>query len=597
MPGNGKSVRRSTPLLRAALTVGAASHVATGLWLNGRARRLAVLPAPRRVAPAVDDGDGFSLVTARGVAVDDATFAAGVAHAVEHDLDVLDLVPGDLPSGVLQALVLQIDPATFRDDPLALGRGAGHAALVRTALLARVAAAHPPPGETWRDLDPATFLAVARRLKRYAPTATDLAVAPTLRAVPVDPAWRAAVRREHLGVAAPLAAAPAVGAALAVAAPLARSFGGGVVLAAYLAEPVLVARRSPVHPCDLGVRGVLRRPVRVLAEALRPLPVPAPARVDPAGGDWSGPAGAAHRPDGAGDDGGRGGPGGTARRTCPWCGGRDLAERGAVRAPGPAAVIRFDRCRACGHVFRNPSVADAARSSRPAPDPRRRELAETVEAFAGRAHLARARALRGAAEPKRWLDVGTGHAYFCLAARQEWPETRFDGLDAGPAVAEAERRGWVEVGYQGAFPDLADELRGSYDVVSMLHHLEHAPVPGAELDAAATVLDRGGHLLIEAAGPGSLIAASPGRPGGPGHARTRPPAHHLVPLPNLVAALERRGLRVVSVTRGEAVGAPAHPGASALLAGAALARDRVVPPGLRRRPDLSTAYRVLARRD
>ena len=30
-------------------------------------------------------------------------------------------------------------------------------------------------------------------------------------------------------------------------------------------------------------------------------------------------------------------------------------------------------------------------------------------------------------EPRRWLDVGTGHAHFCLAARRRWPDATFDG--------------------------------------------------------------------------------------------------------------------------------------------------------------------------
>lgn len=38
-------------------------------------------------------------------------------------------------------------------------------------------------------LDPVAYLELSRRLKRHAPTGTDLAVAPRLRAVPPDPAW------------------------------------------------------------------------------------------------------------------------------------------------------------------------------------------------------------------------------------------------------------------------------------------------------------------------------------------------------------------------------------------------------------------------
>jgi hypothetical protein len=53
-----------------------------------------------RHKPGLPDpqGDGYTLVTAAGGAVDAATPAAAVGHARAHDLDELDLVPGDLPS-------------------------------------------------------------------------------------------------------------------------------------------------------------------------------------------------------------------------------------------------------------------------------------------------------------------------------------------------------------------------------------------------------------------------------------------------------------------------------------------------------------------
>ena len=130
--------------------VGAVAAGAAGLALNRRARRLTVLSEVDRSAEALDPTGSFTLVTAAGVSVDAGTEAAAVGHALVHDLDVVDLVPGDLPSGVLQALLLQIDPGRYRRDRLAVGRGAGHAGVVRTALLARVAAAHPSPSDGWR---------------------------------------------------------------------------------------------------------------------------------------------------------------------------------------------------------------------------------------------------------------------------------------------------------------------------------------------------------------------------------------------------------------------------------------------------------------
>jgi SAM-dependent methyltransferase len=236
--------------------------------------------------------------------------------------------------------------------------------------------------------------------------------------------------------------------------------------------------------------------------------------------------------------------------------------------------------------------------------------------------------VRGVAEPKRWLDVGTGHGYFCLVAGEEWPETRFDGLDLTPNVVEAERRGWVEHGFHGLFPDLADDLTGRYDVVSMHHYLEHTRDPAAELDAARTVLDSGGHLLVEVPTPESALGRRLGWLWGPW---LQPQHQHFLPLANLTAALDDRGFTVVAVERGSvhqpvdlsyavmllamrlapAGTAPWDPPptvarrlgrgatyASLLpLAAAAFALDHALAPLVRRRPELSNAYRVLARKD
>ena len=250
MPGSRVERRRRSPLVGGSLAASAVAVAGASHWLNRRARRLAVLDDRPGRQPADLPDDGYTLVTAAGVAVDDATQAAAARHARAHDLDVLDLVPGDLPSGVLQALLLQIDPARYRDDRLAVGRGAGHAAVVRTALLARVAAAHPPPG---------------RRLARPRPRGRPRAGPPVeaVRAHGHRPGRRARpagrARRRRLaarrisralaGVAAPvLAPLPAVGAVLALLAPLVHPVAGGAALAAYLAQPALVARRYAGPP-------------------------------------------------------------------------------------------------------------------------------------------------------------------------------------------------------------------------------------------------------------------------------------------------------------------------------------------------------------
>ena len=105
--------------------------------------------------------------------------------------------------------------------------------------------------------------------------------------------------------------------------------------------------------------------------------------------------------------------------------------------------------------------------------------------------------------PRSWLDVGTGHAHFCRIAKTIFPDTEFHGLDFGDAIAEALRRGWISHAYDGLFPEKAAEVAGRYDVISMHHYLEHTLDPFAELDAVATALGPGGHLLIEIPDPES----------------------------------------------------------------------------------------------
>lgn len=143
-------------------------------------------------------------------------------------------------------------------------------------------------------------------------------------------------------------------------------------------------------------------------------------------------------------------------------------------------------------------------------DGRGGEGAGTVFGRLGAAYRGRAEMLRphsGSAGPASWLDVGTGHGHFCNAARAVWPGTRFDGLDMGDGVREAELRGWVETGYQGQFPEFAGKLAGQYEVVSMYHYLEHTREPLAELDTAAAVLAPAG------SSPSRSPTRSPGWPG------------------------------------------------------------------------------------
>lgn len=302
------------------------------------------------------------------------------------------------------------------------------------------------------------------------------------------------------------------------------------------------------------------------------------------------------------------------RDDCPWCGARRLRTR--VRTPDPArrtpGTFVVDECRECGHAFQNPRLAAqalAVRESRPHPDP---SVERALGARGiGRRHRAAARAMLPYPEPESWLDVGTGHGYFPETAKEVHAYTSFDGLDATPRVQQARAAGRIEEAHQGRLtdPEITARLRGRYDVVSMVHHLEHTPDPRAELRGALDVLRPGGHLLVEVPDPacafGTLL-------GSWWVAYDQPRHLHLMPLRNLASELESQGCTVVATDRR----APHVPydlsgalwlvlarlrartmltRACAPLLAAAVALDLGLAP-LLSRTRFSNAYRIIARR-
>ncbi|TPQ17376.1 class I SAM-dependent methyltransferase [Streptomyces sporangiiformans] len=221
-------------------------------------------------------------------------------------------------------------------------------------------------------------------------------------------------------------------------------------------------------------------------------------------------------------------------------------------------------------------------------------------------HEAAARAMLPYPEPESWLDVGTGYGHFPAVAKEVHPYTSFDGLDPTPRVEKAQAAGRVEEAHRGRLPDLVDRLRGRYDVVSMLHHLEHSPDPREELRAALAVLRPGGHLLIEAPDPDCAFGALLGKWWAP-YGRSRD--LHLMPLGKLLDELDGLGCTVVATDRREphvpydltgalalAVGRRLTTLARTPLLASTLALDHALAP-LLRRTRFSNAYRIIARRN
>ncbi|ASO20717.1 SAM-dependent methyltransferase [Actinoalloteichus hoggarensis] len=239
--------------------------------------------------------------------------------------------------------------------------------------------------------------------------------------------------------------------------------------------------------------------------------------------------------------------------TCPWCGSTDLRVRLRTTDLLQHKPGRFtlDECGGCRHVFQNPRLTpegldfyyrdfyDGLAAER---------MDRQLEKEAG-AHQARAEVLLPHASPKSWLDVGTSHGHFCQAAAELFPDTEFDGLDLGEGVELGRRQGRIKHAYQGQFVDLADELTGRYDVVSMFHYLEHSAEPKPELRAAHQALRPGGHLLIDVPDPECRFARLLGRYW---IGWTQPQHLHFIPPANLRAELHRAGFDVVVVQRAEA---------------------------------------------
>ena len=242
------------------------------------------------------------------------------------------------------------------------------------------------------------------------------------------------------------------------------------------------------------------------------------------------------------------------RRThCPWCDGTTLRTRLRTTDLLQHKPGRFtlDGCADCGHVFQNPRLTPEGLEFyyRDAYDGLgEQQMAATFE---GNPDGLRSRAelVRDHYQPKRWLDVGTGHGHFCKAAAEVLPDTEFDGLDMTEGVEIAARNGWIGTAHRGNFVDMVDELAGGYDVISMFHYLEHTTDPRAELAAAAKVLPAGGRMVIELPDPECRWGRILGRWWLPW---LQPQHLNLMPIGNLRRAAQELGFTVLAEQRAEA---------------------------------------------
>ncbi|HET6772016.1 MAG TPA: class I SAM-dependent methyltransferase [Acidimicrobiales bacterium] len=543
-------------VFRAGLWGLAVVHVAETVVLRRRARALQPLSpelGPASPSAAADPDRARPVIAAvAGATVDEATLDGAAQVMTSGDVAAVDLVPARLSAGRALRLLRRVDPGQLRADPFQAPGGAHEAVALHTDLARRMEAAADAaePGVAGRQAR-GDLVRLTRAAQRHAPAATEARVARGLRAprFTAHDRWveldeLTAFARPYGALAPVLVGAETAHLAAMVAGLALAPLAGVAALATWSAQPALVFGgreddRPALQPPALAISCVLRvaqawRDNLATAaagyRAHRDAP-PRPAPLLPPEDELFEPR----------------------RTTCPWCGEGPLEPRVDTTDVIQHKPGRFhlDECRACGHVFQNPAL------SLPGLDHYYAEFyegdgAETWEvvfAGMGASYAERMDVLARLATPRAWLDVGTGHGHFCLAARQRWPEATFDGLDVSESVDEAQRRGWIDRAHRGPFPDLADGLPRSYDVVSMHHYLEHTREPRRELAAAAKVLEPGGHLVIEEPDVESPWSRRLGRWW---RCWFQPQHQHFVTCANLVAALDDQGFDVVSVQRGPA---------------------------------------------
>jgi len=505
------------------LYVLAALLLVDALRMRGRFGKFAVL------APS-DEPATHRAICAPGVELDPATLRAASAHARANGLDVLDLVPRDLPAIRAMSIAQLVDPTKYRTDRLGAGRTAGHAIVIGDELAAR--ANITPPS------DAIAFARLATRLKQYGQG--DLAIAPAEHARSIEPHDRFEILHAMVG--------PSIGMALAILPILwiliglgiwLRPIPGLIVLGAWQLQPLIALAGTAIRSRDLPLLVLLRFPIELVLLARTVFG----RRVPPApGADYEALIAA-----------------GTdrfwepRRETCPLCESRELVVhlRNSDLLQHKPGRFTLERCRSCGHVFQNPrlSLAGLDFYYKDFYDGLGESGMEFIFGFEAEPYRKRVRMVRDVAQPTRWLDVGAGHGHFCIAAREDLPDTHFDGLDLSESIEEAKRRGWIETAYRGLFPELAPQIAGRYDAISMSHYLEHTLDPRAELDAARTALAPSGCLLIELPDPEFALGRVLRRYWLPWF---QPQHLHLLSVKNLERLLVERGFTPLVWHRGAA---------------------------------------------
>ncbi|MFH1464104.1 MAG: class I SAM-dependent methyltransferase [Pseudomonadota bacterium] len=193
-----------------------------------------------------------------------------------------------------------------------------------------------------------------------------------------------------------------------------------------------------------------------------------------------------------------------APMACAVCGGFEAKLRYPVRDLIQARPGRwwFVTCAACGHGYLSPhpTPEELGELYRDLWSPEGLQLAQNVgrsgfERGLIKHRLAALMAALGAHPVARLLDVGCGLGFFLNAMHQAWPAAESLGVELVEAAASRAERPDVSV-LRRPFEEV--ELpEGSFDVVTLIHFLEHQTDPGADVVRAAKLLRPGGVLAVE----------------------------------------------------------------------------------------------------
>jgi SAM-dependent methyltransferase len=429
------------------------------------------------------------------------------SHMDHHDLAVLELVPENLRAEFAQYLLKAYVPKSFRKNPLSPSVSA-FSGIALTLELAKRSGTNEES-----QILPWALPWLSDRLKKYAPTSTDLAI---VKGLSESSAMRPAKNHAqdlNAFFYPPLIFSMATYLFIALA-PWISTFWGILVLGLFHLEPLLIFIKTPFHIKNLFQYSLFRWPMDVYQilcllgwfSKAQPKPEPKAILRKKAWYQEKNKLGVSAFFE-------------ARKEACPLCQSKDL--KAFLRAPdvhqGKPGRFVLEQCKNCKHIFQNPRPNTEGLSYyyKDFYDGTGKNLWDRIFGYSENIYKERASDITPYHTPKRWLDVGSGQGHFCLIAKTLWPQTKFDGLDFSESILEAKSRGWIEEGFHSTLDCAFPSLLGKYDVLSMYHYLEHSTDPVKDLEMAHGILVDGGYLLIEVPNPQCPLGKWLGRYWGP----------------------------------------------------------------------------------